>query len=124
MPPDEANYRVHVCLGKNCSPRGSRDLLSFLERTVREAGLSDRVEVSATSCRDRCDFGPSMNVYPGPVLYNEIDEAAIEEIVESHFRNGRPVHCYLFRGSTPAAPKLTASASSALDRLFGPSSSS
>lgn len=119
MPPDGPRYRAHVCLGKNCSPRGSRRLLDVLEREVRAAGLTDQVEVSATSCRDRCDFGPSMNVYPGPVFYNYLDEDAIEEIVTSHFLLGKPVARYLFKGETSPAPKLGSSAIDALDRLFG-----
>jgi (2Fe-2S) ferredoxin len=120
MLPDGPKYRAHVCLGKNCSPRGSQRLLEVLEREVRAAGLADQVEVSATSCRDRCDFGPSMNVYPGPVFYNYLDEEAIEEIVTSHFLLGKPVERYLFKGGTSPTPKLDSSAISALDRLFGP----
>jgi NADH-quinone oxidoreductase subunit F len=120
--PDGPVYRAHLCLGKNCSARGSQALLKKLEREVRAAGLADRVEVAATSCRDRCDFGPSMNVYPGPVFYNQIDEDAIEEIVTSHFLLGRPVERCFFKGADRPRPGLSASASSALDRLFGGSS--
>ena len=117
--PEQPAYRAHLCLGKNCSARGSQALLKKLEREVREAGLADRVEVSATSCRDRCDFGPSMNVYPGPVFYNEIDAEAIEEIVTSHFLLWRPVERFFFKGASKPSPRLSASAASALDRLFG-----
>lgn len=87
---------------------------------MRAAELSDQAEVSATSCRDRCDYGPSMNVYPGPVFYNHLDEEAIEEIVTSHFLLGKPVARYLFHGDVAAVPKLDSSATAALDRLFGP----
>lgn len=122
--PDAPIYRAHLCLGKNCSARGSQVLLKVLEREVRAAGLADRVEVAATSCRDRCDFGPSMNVYPGPVLYNELDAEAIEEIVTSHFLLGRPVAHFLFKGGAPGPKGLSQAATSALDRLFGGSSES
>ncbi len=120
MPPDDPKYRAHVCLGKNCLPRGSQALLRALEKEVRTAGLAGEVEVTGTSCRDRCDFGPSMNVYPGPVFYNFLDEDAIDEIVTSHFLLGKPVARYLFQGETPPRPALDSSALSALDRLFGP----
>jgi NADH-quinone oxidoreductase subunit F len=122
--PDNPAYRAHICLGKNCSARGSQTLLKKLEREVRAAGLAGRVEVSATSCRDRCDFGPSMNVYPGPIFYNQIDEDAIEEIVTSHFLLGRPVERFFFKGTDKPSPGLSASATSALDRLFGSSGGS
>ena len=71
--------------------------MPILERAVREAGLSDRVEILATTCRNRCDYGPSLNVYPGPVFYNLVDKTAISEIVTRHLGNGDIVAQWLFR---------------------------
>jgi (2Fe-2S) ferredoxin len=68
-----------------------------LESAIRRAGLSDRVEIIIASCRDRCDYGPSMNVYPGPVFYNHLTADAIEEIVEKHLVGGQPVARWIFR---------------------------
>jgi len=93
----EAAYRVHLCLGPNCSARGSLGLLPLLEAAVARAGLAGRVEVLATTCRDRCDYGPSMNVYPGPVFYNLLDEGALEEIVSRHLTGGKVADEWLFR---------------------------
>ena len=93
----DRGYRVHLCFGPNCTERGSRTLMPILERAVREAGLSDRVEVLATTCRNRCDYGPSLNVYPGPVFYNLVDESAISEIVTRHLGNGAIADQWLFR---------------------------
>jgi (2Fe-2S) ferredoxin len=95
----DQSYRVHLCFGPNCSARGSRALLPVLERAIREAGLSGRVEVLATTCRNRCDYGPSLNVYPGPVFYNQIDAAAIAEIVTEHLAGGDVACRWLFRPS-------------------------
>jgi NADH-quinone oxidoreductase subunit F len=68
-----------------------------LESAIRRAGLSDRVEVIATSCRDRCEYGPSMNVYPGPVFYAGVTEEAIEEIVAQHLAGGQAVERYRYK---------------------------
>ena len=92
-----AGYRVHLCFGPNCSPRGSRALLPLLQAAIAREGLGDQVEVIATTCRDRCDYGPSMNVYPGPVFYNELTPEAIDEIVREHLKGGRPVERWFFR---------------------------
>jgi (2Fe-2S) ferredoxin len=94
---DESGYRVHLCFGPNCTPRGSRALLPILQNAIFRAGLSLRVEVIATSCRNRCEWGPSLNVYPGPVFYAEVTPEAIEEIVREHLLGGRPVERYLFK---------------------------
>jgi NADH-quinone oxidoreductase subunit F len=94
---EERSYRVHLCFGPNCSERGSRALMPLLERAVREAGLSGRVEILATTCRNRCDYGPSLNVYPGPVFYNDIDREAIRDIVDCHLAGGELADAWLYR---------------------------
>ena len=98
-------YRVHLCFGPNCTERGSRALMPILEQAVREAGLSDRVEILATTCRDRCDYGPSLNVYPGPVFYNFVDRTAICEIVKSHLGHGTVADQWLFRPKIEGAKR-------------------
>lgn len=92
-----ARYRVHLCGGVNCTARGSGALLAPLREAIRRAGLEGEVEVLVTTCRDRCAYGPSMNVYPGPVFYNELTPEAVEEIVGEHFENGRPAARWFFR---------------------------
>ncbi len=91
-------YRVHVCLGPNCTPKGSPALLRKIEELVWQAGLHDKVDVIGTSCRDRCDYGPSVNVYPGPVLYAHVDEEAAAQIVDEHLALDKVVDKYVFRG--------------------------
>ncbi len=96
----EPRYRVHLCFGPNCTARGSRELMPVLEAAIARAGLTDRVEVIATSCRNRCDYGPSMNVYPGPVFYNNLTEEAIVEIVEEQLLHDQPVDRWIYRPAT------------------------
>lgn len=69
----------------------------MLEAALARAGLTDRVEIIITGCRSRCDYGPSMNVYPGPVFYNQLTPEAIEEIVVQHIGAGHPVERWFFR---------------------------
>lgn len=87
----ESEYRVHICFGPNCTPRGSRDLLPILLDALLKAEISDRVEVISATCRNRCEFGPSVNVYPGPVFYAGVTEDGIREIVREHLVGGKPV---------------------------------
>jgi (2Fe-2S) ferredoxin len=82
---------VHVCFGPNCTPRGGRELLSCFLRETLAAGIGDDVEVTATTCRGRCEWGPSVNVYPGPVLYGEVTPEDVSTIVRDHLANGQPV---------------------------------
>jgi (2Fe-2S) ferredoxin len=100
---DQKRLRVHLCFGPNCTPRGSQALMPVLLAAIERAGIADEVEVIATSCRNRCEYGPSMNVYPGPVFYAGVTAEAIEQIVREHFVEGRPVERFRFRD--PAAAR-------------------
>ena len=88
---------MHLCFGPNCTERGSRALLPILEQAVHDAELDGHVEILATTCRNRCDYGPSLNVYPGPVFYNQVDAHALREIVECHLKRGEVADRWLFR---------------------------
>ncbi|MCA9878982.1 MAG: (2Fe-2S) ferredoxin domain-containing protein [Thermomicrobiales bacterium] len=95
--PAGARHRVHLCFGPNCSERGSRQLWPKLEQAIDEAGLTGDVELLATTCRNRCDYGPSLNVYPGPTFYNGVDADAIQEIVRDHLGSGHVCRRWVFR---------------------------
>ncbi len=99
------SYRVHLCFGPHCTPRGSRSLLPVLEAAIDRAGLRERVEIIVTTCRNRCDYGPSLNVYPGPTFYNELTPEAIEEIVAEHLAAGRPIPRWFYRPKIIGGPR-------------------
>jgi (2Fe-2S) ferredoxin len=60
---------------------------------VKEAGLAGlgQVRVNKAGCLDRCAAGPVAVVYPEGVWYTFVDEQDIDEIVESHLRDGKVV---------------------------------
>ena len=62
-------------------------------RSVKQAGLAGpgQVRVNKAGCLDRCAAGPVAVVYPEGVWYSYVDAADIDEIVESHLKNGRVV---------------------------------
>ncbi len=97
----EPRYRVHICHGPNCTPRGSRSLVGELERLLAEVGISGEIEIIATSCRNRCEIGPSVNVYPGPYFYREVTPAVLSRIVREHLLGDQPVSEYLVEVEAP-----------------------
>jgi len=76
-------------------------LLPVLEEAIEHAGLAGRVEIIASTCRNRCETGPSMNVYPGPFFYREVTEEAIHQIVTRHLVGGEPVDEWLVKINLP-----------------------
>ena len=50
-----------------------------------------KVRVNKAGCLDRCEEGPVCVVYPEGVWYTYIDEEDVDEIIDSHLKNGKPV---------------------------------
>lgn len=99
--PGASYYQRHIffCLneradGQECCAR--HDAQAAFERCktqVKAAGLSGPglVRVNKAGCLDRCAAGPVAVVYPEAVWYTYLDASDIDEIVESHLKNGRVV---------------------------------
>jgi (2Fe-2S) ferredoxin len=76
-----------------CENHGANELRAYAKDKVKALGLAGqgKVRINAAGCLDRCDEGPVMVVYPEGVWYTFVDKEDIDEIVESHIKNGKPV---------------------------------
>jgi (2Fe-2S) ferredoxin len=102
---DKKPYRVHLCFGPTCSQFNPKALLRALEEEIATQGLEEQVSITISACRNRCEQSPSMNVYPGPVMYNRLTPDAVRQIVRQHFTGGDPVEEWLYRhGLPPVTP--------------------
>jgi len=63
------------------------------KQRVKTLGLAGpgKVRVNQAGCLDRCDQGPVCVVYPQGIWYTYIDQHDINEIVDSHLRDGQIV---------------------------------
>ncbi len=50
-----------------------------------------KIRVNKAGCLDHCADGPVMVVYPEGIWYTFIDTEDVEEIIQSHLIQGRPV---------------------------------
>lgn len=74
-----------------CSQKGSNDIRQKLKGRLKELGLTTRFRANSSGCLDACEFGPSMVVYPEQIWYGGVSENDIEEIIQSHLINNKPV---------------------------------
>lgn len=98
---DPGHYRHHVffCCNRRdtgaacCADHRASQLRDYAKGRVKALGLNGegKVRVNMAGCLDRCEQGPVLVVYPEAVWYTYVDESDIDEIVDSHLVQGRPV---------------------------------
>lgn len=94
-------YQRHIffCLNERsngeacCAQHNAQQAFERCKAQVKAAGLAGpgQVRVNKAGCLDRCAAGPVAVVYPEAVWYSYVDASDIDEIVESHLKNGRVV---------------------------------
>ncbi len=97
----ESFYARHIffCLNERkngeecCAQHRAQEGFDRCKSQVKAAGLSGpgKVRVNKAGCLDRCAVGPVAVVYPDEVWYTYVDAHDIDEIVESHLKNGNVV---------------------------------
>lgn len=101
-------YERHIffCLNRRdngeacCADHDAQAAFDRCKARVKAMGLAGpgKVRVNKAGCLDRCAGGPVAVVYPEAVWYTYVDASDIDEIVESHLKNGKHVERLL----TPA----------------------
>jgi len=96
-----SQFRHHVffCLNRRdppdacCADHGSERMQAYAKDRVKALGLhgKGKVRINKAGCLDRCDEGPCLVVYPEGTWYTYVDEKDVNEIVESHLRDGKIV---------------------------------
>jgi len=90
-------YHVFVCDQQKaegapcCGARGGLAVIEALRREVAARGLENQVQVTACGSLGLCESGPNVVVYPEGTWYRGVTPEDAAEVVEEHFRNGRPV---------------------------------
>jgi (2Fe-2S) ferredoxin len=97
----EPYYRYHVffCINLRengepcCANKGSPAMRDYAKARVKALGLDGpgRVRINQAGCLNRCAEGPTIVVYPEGVWYTYTGQADIDEIIEQHLQQGRPV---------------------------------
>jgi (2Fe-2S) ferredoxin len=87
-----SHYQHHVffCLNERedgsrcCADFGAKAMQEYAKKRCKELGIN-------AGCLDRCELGPVLVVYPEAVWYTFVDQHDIDEIIQSHLIEGKPV---------------------------------
>ena len=76
-----------------CADHDAQAAFDHCKKQVKAAGLAGpgKVRINKAGCLDRCAGGPVAVVYPDATWYTFVDRSDIDEIVESHLKNGQVV---------------------------------
>ncbi len=94
-PPPFYDAHLFVCCNRrpaghqrgSCAALGSEKLRDYMKARAKEMGLK-RVRVNQAGCLDRCEFGPTMVIYPEGVWYRPETPADVDEILAVHVQGG------------------------------------
>ena len=103
-------YRRHVfcCVNTRapdhprgcCSAKDSVKLRAHMKARAKQRGLTG-VRINASQCLDRCEFGPTMVIYPEGVWYAPRTVADVDEIIETHLVGGGRVERLMLMPDEP-----------------------
>lgn len=87
----------------SCAHRDSVKMQEHAKKRCKQLGISGpgQVRVNKSGCLDRCEEGPVAVVYPEGVWYTYVDREDIDEIVDSHLRDGKIVERLLLDAEPP-----------------------
>jgi (2Fe-2S) ferredoxin len=76
-----------------CAQHQAKEAFDHCKQRIKELGLAGpgQVRVNKAGCLDRCSGGPVAVVYPEGVWYSYVDQADIDDIVDSHLKDGKVV---------------------------------
>ena len=97
--PSYFKRHIFFCLNErkngevSCAQHNAQAAFDHCKNRIKELGLAGpgQVRVNKAGCLDRCSGGPVAVVYPEGVWYSYVDQSDIEEIVQSHLKDGRVV---------------------------------
>ena len=97
---EKPEYHIFVCNSFRmsgepqgiCNKKGGPDLLQYIEEEVLDRGMD--AMISATGCLKVCDRGPAIVVYPHNYWYGNVDEDAVDAILDA-LEDGEACEDYL-----------------------------
>lgn len=101
--------RVVICAGTGCMAGGALKVYQALHAQAQAAGISLEIALdfedgkakdgllTKSGCQGFCQMGPLLSIEPDGILYCTVKPADVPEIIETTFKQGKPVERLLYR---------------------------
>lgn len=92
---------IFACTGNHCNQKGAAKVINRLRFELMRRKLNTRVLMNTCGTIDLCDIGPNIVVYPDNIVFSNVEENDVPDIVK--FLNGGEVpERLLLNAETPA----------------------
>ena len=94
-------YKRHIFFCNNirkngkqcCSQKNAKEFYKYAKDKLRANNTLGKgfFGVSESRCLGRCEDGPVIVIYPDNIWYTYVDKEDIDEIIQTHIKNGKIV---------------------------------
>lgn len=97
-PPSYYEFHVFCCLNERapgnsqgcCMSRGAEPLFEYFKKQVKKLDIP-LTRVNRAGCLDRCEFGPTIVIYPEGIWYKVSSKEDVDKIIREHLQQRKPV---------------------------------
>jgi (2Fe-2S) ferredoxin len=91
------NQRAPGAARRSCGEAHGMEIVDAFKKKLKALNLPVPIRSQRAGCLDICDFGQTIAVYPEGVFYVGVSLADVDEIIQEHILNDRPVERLRFR---------------------------
>jgi bidirectional [NiFe] hydrogenase diaphorase subunit len=84
-------HRITYCSAAGCASCGGIAVHEALAKALKARNLENEVELAGTGCMGLCGEGPLVRIVGDGTLYQRVDVAVAEKIIEEHIVQGKKV---------------------------------
>ena len=84
-------HRITYCSAAGCASCGGNAVRDALAKTIKARTLEKEIEIAGTGCMGLCGEGPLVRIAEDGALYQRVDSAIAERIIDEHILKGKPV---------------------------------
>jgi len=85
------NQRAAGAERRSCGEAHGMEIVDAFKKRLKEKQLNIKVRAQKAGCLDICDFGQTVAVYPEGVFYTGVELSDVDEIIEEHIIDNKPV---------------------------------
>ena len=74
-----------------CADKNSIEVRALFKKRLKELGLITQMRANTAGCLDACEHGVTVVIYPEQFWYGKVTIDDVEEIIQEHLINGKPV---------------------------------